>query len=131
MLEGLFGFRGRMRRRDWWIAQLGSTAAAAIVLIVAAYAADATHARQSSPQRIAFGGLGVIVALGVIWINLATSAKRFHDQDLSAWFYLIGFVPVIGNFVLLGLLGFRDSREGQNRWGASQKYPADSAAVFD
>jgi uncharacterized membrane protein YhaH (DUF805 family) len=66
-------------------------------------------------------------------VQLAVSVKRLHDIGRSGWLYLITFVPFIGSLILLVMLGFRDSGRGDNRFGASKKYPhaEHTPATFD
>ncbi|MBL8553732.1 MAG: DUF805 domain-containing protein [Phenylobacterium sp.] len=129
--EMLFDFHGRMRRRHWWLAQLGVAVGAFVVFVVASYAAAAMNARGNVAATIGFGMIGTAIAVVIVWVNLATSVKRLHDQNLSGWFLMVGFLPIVGNVISLALLGFRDSRRGENAHGNSPKYPADAAAVFD
>jgi len=46
--------------------------------------------------------------------------RRLHDTDRSGWWILIGFVPFIGNLVLL-VFSVLDSQPGPNRFGPSPK----------
>ncbi len=56
------------------------------------------------------GKLGAIVMivlyLGIIWCGLTIQAKRWHDRDKSAWWILIGLLPVIGPIWALVENGF-------------------------
>ncbi|WP_293900477.1 DUF805 domain-containing protein [Phenylobacterium sp.] len=129
----LFSFNGRIRQSQWWLVQLGLLVVGFVTLVLAGVVVAPIGLKETLVTQLTFGLLAGAVAAALTWINLATSAKRFHDQDLSGWFYLISFVPVIGSIIVLGLLGFRDSRHGANRFGASAKYPnlAAAAALFD
>ena len=42
--------------------------------------------------------LGVIMLAAILtfWISIVITVKRWHDQDKSGWWALLGFVPVIG-----------------------------------
>jgi uncharacterized membrane protein YhaH (DUF805 family) len=134
MLRGLlFSFEGRMRRSQWWVVQLGSYLVAAVGFVVLAMLFGDRAPVHSVTAQIVAGSVMVAGLAAAIWMNLATSIKRFHDQNLSGWFYMISFVPLIGGLVVLGLLGFRDSSRGTNRFGASGKYPDPErmALVFD
>lgn len=59
--------------------------------------------------------------LATIIPSWALAIRRLHDQGLSGWMVLIGFVPVVGTIVML-ILMCRDSEPGPNRWGPSPKY---------
>ncbi len=51
------------------------------------------------------------------WLIIAAYVKRFHDRDKSAWWLLVGFVPVLGPIWLLIELGFLRGTIGANRYG--------------
>ncbi len=46
---------------------------------------------------------------------LAVSARRLHDLGRSGWWMLLGFVPLIGNLVLL-LWAVQPSQAGENEY---------------
>ena len=58
-----------------------------------------------------------LVMLPMIWIGLAVQAKRWHDQDKSAWWILINFVPFVGGLIVLIMCGFIAGTPGPNRFG--------------
>ena len=126
----MFGFEGRMRRSRWWLTQIALLLGPGVVFVGAVYA---TSALERTVALQAIVGVAATVALGVIvWVNLAASVRRLHDQNMSGWFYLLNLIPFIGQFVTLALLGFRDSTRGANRFGPSLKYPGPAVAdTFD
>ncbi|MFI9387017.1 DUF805 domain-containing protein [Kutzneria sp. NPDC052558] len=94
-------FHGRARRAEFWMFMLVhvviSTALAALV-------------KTSLPYTI--------YSLAVALPMLALAARRLHDTGRSAWWLLIGVLPVIGQIVLIVLFATR-SDEGANRFGPS------------
>ena len=72
---------------------------------------------------IANGGGGIV---GLVWIvvtivpALAVLARRLHDTNKTAWWLLLGLVPVAGGIVLL-VFALIDSDPGDNRYGPSPK----------
>ena len=68
---------------------------------------------------------------------IAVTVRRFHDRDLSGWFYLaaivLGFVPFVGilasiaAFVITVLKG----TPGENKFGRDPLGPQHSADVFN
>ena len=58
-----------------------------------------------------------IVFIPLIWMSLAVQAKRWHDQDKSAWWILIGFIPFVGGLITLIMCGFIAGTPGPNRFG--------------
>ncbi|HKP78279.1 MAG TPA: DUF805 domain-containing protein, partial [Phenylobacterium sp.] len=78
-------------------------------------------------------GVAATAAFGfMVWVNLAASVRRLHDQNMSGWFYMLNLLPFVGQFIVLALLGFRDGTRAANRFGPSTKYPGSAVAdTFD
>jgi len=75
------------------------------------------------------GGLTVIYGLGVLIPSLAVGVRRLHDTNRSGWWLLIGFIPVIGTFILIYFFVL-DSQPGKNQYGPNPK-GHQTAAVGD
>jgi len=110
----LFSFKGRSRRADFWIYSgvvfLGVILAATVIAWpMGVDLADASDGRATLIEA------GAILLF--VWPSLAIYAKRLHDRNLSAWWVLIGFLPVIGNAWLIVTLGILRGSEGDNRYG--------------
>jgi len=113
-------FRGRARRTEYWFIQLflflTNLAAAVIDLVLMDFDVD---------RFIANGGGGIV---GLVWILattvplLAVLARRLHDTGRSAWWILIGLVPIAG-FIVLLVFTVQDSHPGDNAHGPSPKNP--------
>jgi len=53
-------------------------------------------------QEASRGGLlQVIFALALLVPSIALAVRRFHDIKMSGWWVLLGFIPVLGFFVLV------------------------------
>ena len=102
----LLSFEGRIGRKTYWMCYLGFIGVMIVLSIVMAV----------------LGDVGFIIlmlfSLAVIWPALAIQAKRWHDRDKSAWWILIGLVPVIGPIWAIVENGFLRGTEGNNRFGA-------------
>jgi uncharacterized membrane protein YhaH (DUF805 family) len=64
----------------------------------------------------------LLLIVAIIIPSLAVQVRRFHDQDKSGWFVLIGFIPFVGSlivFVFMCLAG----TDGPNRFGPDPKDP--------
>lgn len=101
--QALFSFRGRINRKKWWLMIIG------IIRIFVCFTATIFSIVASSN---ALFGFGHILSL---W-SLALDTKRWHDRDKSAWWVLIGLLPIIQiwAFVELGCL---KGTSGPNRFG--------------
>lgn len=86
-------FSGRASRAQYWYFQLVFL----VILIVALILDVATENAESDPLG-AFLTLAILVHL---LPALAITARRLHDTDRSGWFILIGYIPVIGQIMLL------------------------------
>jgi uncharacterized membrane protein YhaH (DUF805 family) len=61
----------------------------------------------------------VVMFVACIWASYALSIKRLHDQDMSGWWLLLQFVPYLGPFALLIILGFLPGSAGSNQFGSN------------
>jgi uncharacterized membrane protein YhaH (DUF805 family) len=61
-----------------------------------------------------------IVIFGTLLPHLAVSVRRLHDVNRTGWWYLLGFVPLLGAIVLL-VWFCTDGTRGPNRFGADPK----------
>ena len=126
-LRALFGFSGRMRRRDFWT-YIGLFWIAYIALV--AIGATALHAVSAfTPGRSA--GLCILASLPlVIWIYVALHVKRLHDVGYPAIQVIRTLRPIVGWIWGFSECGLRDGTIGPNAYGPSPK-PIRAAEVFD
>ncbi len=64
--------------------------------------------------------LANLYLLAVLLPGIAVSVRRLHDTGRSAWWVLIGLIPIIGPIILVVFL-VQDSNPGQNEYGANPK----------
>jgi uncharacterized membrane protein YhaH (DUF805 family) len=129
-------FSGRSRRKEYWMYIL-------LVLLLAIVAYAVERSLGLKPLVLAYGPLLLLLMLATFVPNLAVAVRRFHDQDKSGWFVLLGFGPqmlswialatgsvaLIGAAGLVGLLGgmimlvfmFLEGTRGPNRFGPDPK----------
>ena len=82
-------FTGRSGRAEFWWYFL-----ATIIVSLIAQTLDG----------MIFGQPGIltgVVALGLLIPGLAVQFRRLHDTDRSAWWLLIGLIPLVGAIVLI------------------------------
>ena len=103
----LFSFQGRITRLQWWIAQL--IFLAPFIFIANIISADSV----GTPARI----VAWITLITILWIDLATSAKRYHDINKSGWRQLLALVPIIGEIWVMIELGFIGGADLPNAYG--------------
>lgn len=61
-----------------------------------------------------------IYSLAVLLPSLAVAARRLHDTDRSAWWLLLGLIPIIGTLVLIYFM-ICNGQQGPNRFGDDPK----------
>jgi uncharacterized membrane protein YhaH (DUF805 family) len=115
-------FQGRSRRKEYWMFVLGIFIAAIVLSIIEGIAG------VNGMIAGAYGPLTAIFFLAIIIPGIAVQVRRFHDQDKSGWFVLIGLIPLLGGLVVLVFMCLEGTR-GPNRFGADPKDPA-GAEVF-
>lgn len=121
-------FSGRSRRKEYWMFILFTVIVyAALVLLGGGLDTmdDPTAEAEFGIWQI----LLLIFAVGTFIPALAVQVRRFHDQDKSGWFVLLGFIPLIGGLIVLVFMCL-EGTPGPNRFGADPKGRADPS-VFE
>ncbi len=136
-------FSGRSRRKEYWMFVLFTSLVMAVCValmfaggfsaVMDAQAGLATE--EPGPLFWLGGGLTGLFVLGIFIPSIAVAVRRFHDRDMSGWWYLgfivLGAIPYIGiiasiaSLVIMCLPG----TPGPNRFGPDPKDPA-GASVF-
>ena len=125
-------FSGRATRQEYWMFTLfcGLLYAAAVIVLIVVAGVSAQGAKPGLDAKL--GGdempigfaililLVVLLYLALFIPTLAVKVRRFHDQDLSGWLVLIGFIPYIGWLVILIFMCI-DGTAGPNRFGPDPK----------
>lgn len=115
-------FSGRSRRKEYWMFVLFQI----LLLVPLMLLAIALGGTSDDPSDPLSGGLTLAV-LGIYFLvflipGLAVQVRRFHDQDKSGWFILLGFIPYIGGLILFVFMCLEGTR-GPNRFGPDPKDP--------
>jgi uncharacterized membrane protein YhaH (DUF805 family) len=149
LLQTFFSFKGRLRRRDYWLCNL------AIGVVMLLLVLPLMFGLKLEPTDPRIGALSLIC----IWPSAALLAKRIQDRDKIGWMAAnywgpslvamgLSFVPqfglggvkvildlattVVGVWYLIEF-GFMDGTPGKNAYGPSPKGvepPAELADVF-
>ena len=129
-------FQGRSRRKEYWMFFLLMMICYAVILIVGGTIAGFGSTTTNDPNAIAgmFAGpvfiLFALFALAVLIPSIAVQVRRFHDQDKSGWFVLLGLIPYIGGIVLIVFMCLEGTK-GPNKFGPDPKNPeGDLTSVF-
>ena len=68
---------------------------------------------------LGMGTVTTIIVLAFLIPGLTVSIRRLHDTDRSAWWLLIGLIPLAG--LVLIVFFCLDGSPGENRFGPSPK----------
>ena len=119
IVQILFSFKGRIPRRVYWGATLGTHLFFFVILFFLAFLAGEGRDADGVVAilgMVAMPGM-LAVCIPMIWSTLAIHVKRFHDRDKSGWWYLVNFVPCIGPLWLVLECGCMRGTTGPNRYG--------------
>lgn len=111
VLKRAFDFSGRSRRKEYWMYSLFYF----IIVIILGFLEDVFG--------VVVDEIGILTGLiGLILIipSLSVLFRRLHDTGRSAWWILIGLIPLIGAIVLL-IFTLLDSEPGSNKYGPNPK----------
>lgn len=122
-------FRGRARRKEFWLFQLLVFLISLVLMLWLFSALGPDAVASGDPLSLedvmevpaAQAPLAIVGLLGLIFFlpNLAVSVRRLHDSDKSGWWLLLNFIP-IGGLVLL-IFYLLDGTRGPNRHGPDPK----------
>jgi uncharacterized membrane protein YhaH (DUF805 family) len=121
-------FTGRSRRKEYWMFILFQIILTTLAVLLLLVTGDFSSAASSAPS-------GLLIVLGLIYLvaffipSLAVQVRRFHDQDKSGWFVLLGFIPYVGGLIVLVFMCL-DGTRGQNRFGPDPKQTEALAETF-
>jgi uncharacterized membrane protein YhaH (DUF805 family) len=139
-------FQGRSRRMEFWMFQLLNFVVALVLagpfffsFMSASIAsagdpgadAAAIEAMFEGGMTLSFVGVGLygVYALAAFILSIAVTVRRFHDRDMSGWWYLgltvagvIPFIGFLGSIAFLVLM-FLPGTPGSNRFGSDPKDP--------
>lgn len=131
-------FQGRASRSEYWWFMLFIYGVSLILggLALALGGARGFETGDMPVFAIILFILAGVFFLGMILPMIAVTVRRFHDYNLSGWWYLaaivVGMVPFVGfaasiaAFVITVLKG----TVGDNRFGPDPLLPATSADIF-
>ncbi len=100
--QGLFSFKGRIPRKEFWTIQIGLILLGALFIALLYFFKPE---RASEGLLLDLGFMLIFVFLYVItvsFINLATIVKRLHDFNVSGWFALL--IILLGAFDQTGII---------------------------
>ena len=106
-LKKYVDFKGRARRKEYWMFLLISTLISIVFNIIDGVLKD-------------FGAFSIIYALAVFLPGFGLAIRRLHDIDRSGWWSLIVLLPIIGIIISL-IFSCTEGTRGENRFGPDPK----------
>jgi len=135
-LKRYFDFRGRSRRREFWmfvVLEIVLITIAMFVDVALGYGQADSYAHATDGYSAGFsvnsqGPVTIIAMLALFIPAIAVAARRLHDTERSAWWLLLFFVPLFGWIALL-VFYCLEGTSGPNRFGEDPKGRAPTAYV--
>lgn len=130
IVQMLFSFQGRMRRRDYWLCAIGLALVSWVLnsivgmMFMPAVSVAATGANPMAFNWAALSAMStssMIVSLILLWPSIAIGIKRCHDRDKTGLWLLLAIIPILGWLWLFIDLGILDGTPGPNKYGPSPK----------
>ena len=94
-----FDYKGRSPRREYWLGWGQFVAGIIVISALSGLIEDAS----GTEFGLADIPLGLFVLASFV-VGLATTVRRFHDQDKSGWFVFVYFIPFVGSIIFLILM---------------------------
>jgi uncharacterized membrane protein YhaH (DUF805 family) len=119
-LKRYFDFKGRSRRKEYWMYTLFLVIVSIVLSILDAVlglGGSAVGDAETSPTAMGASGalsgglLANLFALGTFIPSLAVAVRRLHDLDRSGWWVLLPFGPFVIGAVLMAA-GFMQAMSG-------------------
>ncbi|HSK59168.1 MAG TPA: DUF805 domain-containing protein [Actinomycetospora sp.] len=123
VLKQYADFNGRARRTEFWMFVLFNAIAWVVLALVDVLIGTASFTTSGTGFQFGGGLLSGLYSLAVLIPSLAVTVRRFHDQDKSGWFILLGLIPIVGGIILLVFMCIEGTR-GANRFGPDPKQDA-------
>lgn len=112
VLRNYVGFRGRARRKEYWMFILVNLVLTSVLSIL-----DNMLGLRVAEDK---GTLTSIYGLLVFLPYWAVQFRRLHDTDRSAWWLLLLLIPIVGWIVIL-IFNCQDGTPAENRFGSDPK----------
>lgn len=109
MLQNYANFKGRARRSEYWWTYLINVVGLLAIVVIGSLINDSLG-----------GILYILGALAIIIPTLAVTVRRLHDTGKSAWFLLIGLIPLIGGLIMIFFMA-TDGDRAANEYGGPTK----------
>src|SRR5690606_11407877 len=111
--ENYANFKGRARRKEYWMFVLFNIIFAIVAMIL-------DNVLGLAWGEVGYGPIYLLYGLAVLIPGLAVAVRRLHDIGKSGWMFLIALIPIIGSIWLL-VLFVTEGNKGANKYGPDPK----------
>ncbi|HEY1137189.1 MAG TPA: DUF805 domain-containing protein [Xanthomonadaceae bacterium] len=112
-------FNGRSRRKEYWMFTLLNFIVGVVLYALMFMGMDYETGQPGTLGMLAMGLLGIYF-LAILIPSIAVQVRRFHDQEKSGWFVLLGLIPFVGGLIVIVFMCLEGTR-GPNRFGEDPK----------
>jgi uncharacterized membrane protein YhaH (DUF805 family) len=112
-------FNGRSRRKEYWMFTLLNFIVAVVLYALMFMGINYETGEPGVLGMLAMGLLGIYF-LAILIPSIAVQVRRFHDQEKSGWFVLLGLIPFVGGLIVIVFMCLEGTR-GPNRFGEDPK----------
>ncbi len=116
IFKKVFDFKGRARRKEYWLATLAHILAIYVLYIAVFFTAFIDNDAITIPLVIAVVVYTIAVGIGLTAVEI----RRLHDTGRSWTAYFVGYIPIVGQYIALMYL-IEDSEFGANDYGPNPK----------
>jgi len=111
----LFSLEGRINRKYWWLGNL--TAVFISVVLGSIFHFSIPHELSWGIFSIHNLTIGTLIGVCYIWMHVALNTKRWHDLDKQGVFTALNYIPIVGFFISIFILGCLKGNEDENTYG--------------
>ena len=128
----IFDFGGRASRREYFLFHAIGLAVLLLpaLVMMSVFPLDPGDSSPPSIPFILFGALYMVAELGVVVGFFAVAFRRLHDQGKSAWFMLLGIIPLVGWIFTLVWI-FTPGDEYENEYGENPRTGLGSTEAYE
>lgn len=126
MFKNYANFKGRSRRKEYWLANIAFTIITSILCIImyipiVSYLVNGEISVFETIILVVASLATLIYSCATIVPLFALFVRRLHDIGKSGWFILFGLIPYIGTIILF-VFSVIDSQPGENKYGPNPKF---------
>ena len=104
--------KGRAPRSEYWWFQAMFVPFFLFVVIMS----EAENLESSSELIIWFYLLCFVIVIISLIPVITVTIRRFHDTNKSGWYFLLGFIPLVGSLIVTVMM-IPEGNKGKNKYG--------------